>query len=122
MQVEALKSFLELNLTNDQRMKLMDVITKYQEQQRNLIERMRGEGRGLIRDLRSEEFNEEAARLAYRKASSFREDAFILKLKMMHDIKSLLTEEQQKMLQERKLQRRDKMMERLESILELRGE
>jgi len=122
MQVEALKSFIELKLTPEQQTKLTDLIAKYQEQQRNLNDRMRGEGRGLIRELRSEEFNEENARDAYRTASSFREDSFILRLKMLHDIKSVLTPAQQELLQARKAQRRDKMMERLESMLEMRDE
>ena len=59
--------------------------------------------------LGAEQFNEENARKAFREASGVREDLFVLRARMLSEMKAVLTPQQVQMLQERKAERHETM-------------
>jgi Spy/CpxP family protein refolding chaperone len=52
--------------------------------------------------MQADPFDEDAARKAFRQVSALREDRFVLKAKMMGELKALLTAEQRELLKEKK--------------------
>jgi len=117
-----LKGFLELKLSEAQQGEMMNIINKYQPEKEGLRNRMMEAGRNLRAVLRAEPFNEGEARKAFREASAMREEMFVLRAKMMTELKALLTLEQKELIKERRAQRAEKMKEHLENWLENPGQ
>lgn len=113
-----LKGFLELKLSGAQQEEMMNIINKYQSERDVLRYRMMESRRNLRAALRTEPFNEGEARKAFREASAMREDIFVLRAKMMSELKAVLTPEQKEFIKERRGQRAEKMKQRLESWTE----
>ena len=108
-----MKTLLELNLSDSQRSELLGIIEKYRGEREKLRDRMRETGKNLRAAMGADEFNESRVREAYRKSSSVREEMFVLRAKMMDDIKKVLTDEQRAKLEEKRKQRIEKMKERV---------
>jgi Spy/CpxP family protein refolding chaperone len=106
--VGRLKALLEIKLSDNQRTQLINIINKYDEQREGLRNRMIEARKNLWGVLKAPNFDEEKARNAFREVSAVREDLFVLRAKMMSEMKSLLTPEQLQLLQERKAQRYEK--------------
>ena len=113
-----LKGFLELRLSEAQQQEMMNIINKYQPEREGLRNRMIESRRNLRAVLRAEPFNEGEARKAFREASAMREDIFVLRAKMMLELKALLTPEQKELIKERRGQRAKKMKQSLETWVE----
>jgi len=103
-----LRTLLELRLSDSQQVKMLSIINKYQGEKENLRNSMKEARKSLSAVLDTEPFNEENARKAFKKASAMREEMFVLKAKMMTELKAVLTPEQQKLLQERKCKRQER--------------
>lgn len=95
-----MRTFLQLNLTDAQQTKMTGILNKYESERESLREAMNGAHKtmGLLRD--AEQFNEQDVRQAFRKASSAREDMFVLRAKMMDELKGVLTSDQVEMLKQ----------------------
>jgi Spy/CpxP family protein refolding chaperone len=104
-----LKALLELKLTDEQQGQVLNIINKYEDQRAGLRSRMAKAGKDVAAALRAGTFNEENARKAFREASAVREDIFILRARMMSELKAVLTPEQVQLLQERRSQRHEKI-------------
>ncbi len=98
----ALQTFLALKLTDVQQEQMKSIMAKYQDQGKDLRTKMREARRNTWAVLNAIPFNEENARNAFQNESTIREEMFILKAKMMAELKSVLTLEQMKLLKERK--------------------
>jgi len=113
-----LKGFLELRLSEAQQQEMMNIINKYQPEKEGLRNRMMESRRNLRAVVRTEPFNEGEARKAFREASATREDIFVLRVRMMSEMKAVLTPEQKQLLEERRGQRAEEMKHRLKTWLE----
>jgi Spy/CpxP family protein refolding chaperone len=107
--VDGLKALLELNLSENQRAQLINIINKYEERRKGFRNMMIEARKNLWGVLKAAKFDEGNARKAFREASTAREDMFVLRAKMMSEMKSLPTTEQLQLLQERKAQRYERM-------------
>ena len=103
-----LKTLLELNLTDDQRAKILSIIGKYETDRDLTRNSLRDARKGLRTALQASEFNEATIRAAYQQISKLREDQLVTRLKMMGELKSLLTQDQLDLLKARKGQRMEK--------------
>jgi Spy/CpxP family protein refolding chaperone len=104
-----LKAFLELKLSDEQQGQVLNIINKYQDQREGLRSRTVNARRDVAAALRAGTFNEENARKAFREASAVTEDIFIMRARMMSELKAVLTPEQVQLLQERKARRHEKI-------------
>lgn len=113
-----LKNFLELKLSEAQQAEMMTIFDKYQTEREGLRVRMMEAGRNLRTVLHVEPFNEGEARKAFREAAAMREEMFVLRARMMTELKAVLTPEQKELIKERRAQRAEMMKERLETLLQ----
>ena len=104
-----LRVFLDLKLSDPQQETMTNIINKYQDLREGLRERLIETRQNLTGVLNAEPFNEETARKAFRKASTVREDMFVLRAKMMAEMKAVLTPEQLELFKERKPARFERM-------------
>jgi Spy/CpxP family protein refolding chaperone len=120
--IGGLKAVLALKLSEDQQAQLMNIIGKYEEQREGLRSRMIEARKKLAAVLKAEAFSEEDARKTFREASEVRENLFVLRAKMMSEMKAVLTPEQLQQLQEEKAQRHERMKHRFEAWTERNAE
>jgi Spy/CpxP family protein refolding chaperone len=113
-----LKGFLELNLSAGQQEEMLNILNKYQLEREGLRDRIMESRKNLRAVLRAEAFNEGEARKAFREASAAREDIFVLRAKMMSELKAVLTPEQKQLIESRRGQRAEKMRQRVETLPE----
>jgi Spy/CpxP family protein refolding chaperone len=111
-----LRPFLELNLSETQRLEMTNIINKYRDDIKALAIKMMESRKTLTAILDAEQFNEEDVRNRFRETSAGREEMFLLIVKMVKEIRALLTPEQLELLKERKAQR----IEIMDRLLELR--
>ena len=100
-----LQTFLALKLTDAQQEQMQGIIAKYQGQDKELKAKLLETRRNNWKVLSASPFNEANARTAFKDASPIREDMFILRAKMMAELKSVLTPEQVNLLKERRAER-----------------
>lgn len=87
---------------------------KYENERESL-----GEAReSLIKVLKTEQFNEDEIRNALRRAAPIREELLVMRVKMMAELKTVLTPEQLQLLEERKAQRIERLKGRIGPWLE----
>jgi len=103
-----LKTLLELNLTEDQKTKILGIIGKYESDRDLALNSLREARKNLRTALQASEFNEATIRAAYQQISKLREDRLVTRLKMIGELKSVLTSEQLDLLKTRQAQRMDK--------------
>jgi Spy/CpxP family protein refolding chaperone len=104
-----LKAFLELKLSDEQQAQVLNIINKYENEKERFRGSMVKARKDIAAALKEATFNEDNARKAFREASALREEMFVLRAKMMSELKAVLTPEQLQLLQERKAQRYEKM-------------
>jgi Spy/CpxP family protein refolding chaperone len=107
--IGGLKAVLELKLSGDQQAQLNNIISKYEEQRAALRTSVMETRKNIAAVLKAEKFDEENARKAFREASEVRENLFVLRAKMLSEMKAVLTPQQLQMLQERKARRHERM-------------
>ena len=113
-----LKAFLQLKLSDSQQMQMMNILNKYQTDRESLRNSIMEARKNLSAVLRAEKFNNEHARKAFREASVVREEMFVLKAKMMAELKAVLTPEQREFLKDRRTQRMGRLRHRFDTWLE----
>jgi Spy/CpxP family protein refolding chaperone len=107
-----LRAFHDLKLSDAQQESITKIINQYQDQRETLRDSMVMARRNLRVVLQAELFNEEEARKAFREASAVREDMFVLRAKMMTELRAVLTPEQLELIKERKAKRIERMKKR----------
>jgi Spy/CpxP family protein refolding chaperone len=117
-----LKTFIELNLSDSQRSQVLNILEKYQRERQDTLDSLREARKHLSTVIHAEAFNEDNVRKAYRKISSMEEELFVLRAKMMAELRAVLNPEQIELLRERRAQRTEKMRNRLEIWLQNRSE
>lgn len=117
-----LKAFLQLKLSDSQQMQMMNILNKYQTDRESLRNSIMEARKNLSAVLRAEKFNNEHARKAFREASVVREEMFVLKAKMMAELKAVLTPEQREFLKDRRTQRMGRLRHRFDTWLENKAE
>jgi protein CpxP len=117
-----LKAFLQLKLSDSQQVDMMNILNKYQTDRESLRNSIMEARKNLSAVLRAEKFNNEHARKAFREASAVREEMFVLKAKMMAELKAVLTPEQREFLKNRRAQRMERIRHRFDTLLENKAE
>ena len=107
-----LRAFLDLKLSDSQQESMTTIIDKYRNQKENLRNSMIEVRKNLMTAINDEPFHEMEARKAFRETSTIREDMFVLRAKMMVEMKEVLTSEQLELLKERKARRMKGMKKR----------
>ena len=92
--VIGLKTFIELNLTENQKADALNIIDGFEAFRDSKKEAMQEARANMKTVMQAEPFNEEPAREAFRKAMALREDLFVQRAKMMAELKAILTPEQ----------------------------
>ena len=110
-----LKTLIALDLSDDQELKIMEIIEKYQDQRQSTKNILFDARKTLADALQAEEFNEDAIRNAHRQVSSIREEMLVSRAKMMAEMKTVLTPEQIELLKERRSQRIEKLKNRFDN-------
>jgi len=113
-----LKTFIELNLSETQKTKVLSIIDNYQDKRQSTGEKLREARENLRNALKSEQFDEDGVRTAYRLMASIQEDLVVLRVQMRSELKALLTPEQSQLLEEKRARRFAKMKNRLANRLE----
>ena len=100
-----LKTLIQLNLSGPQQSKILSIIEKYENERESLRESLREARKGLARVLEAEQVNEDEIRSALRRAAPIREELLVMRVKMMAELKTVLTTEQLQLLEESKAHR-----------------
>jgi Spy/CpxP family protein refolding chaperone len=117
-----LRTFMELNLSDSQKSQVLNILEKYQRGRQDTLNSLLEARKHLSTVIHVEEFNEDDVRKAYRKLSSIEEESFVLKAKIMAELRAVLNPEQIELLRERRAQRTERMRGRLETWRQNRGE
>ena len=118
LEFDGLRPFLKMDLTDTQRSQIKDIITKYRDERANLQADIQTQRIDFTNLLQSESFNEEKARETFRKDSAIREEMFILRAKMIMEIKAVLNPEQLELLKEHKVKRMERLSRRFGKAVE----
>jgi len=120
--IPALRGFLDLKLSVTQQEAMTQIIDKYRDQREGLRSSMLEARRHLREAMQASPLNEEEARKAFREASSLREEAFVLRARMMTELKGILNPEQIALLKDRKDLRMARIKRRLGTWLEQKSD
>jgi Spy/CpxP family protein refolding chaperone len=97
-----LKTMIQLDLSDSQKLKVMSILEKYENERASLKQSLREERHSLIKLLKAEQFNEDEIRSALRRAAPIREELLVMRVKMMAELKTVLTPAQLQLLEQRK--------------------
>ena len=97
-----LKTMIQLKLSDSQQSKILSITEKYENERESLKESLREAKRDFARVLETEQPDEDAIRNALRRAAPIREELLVMRVKMMAELKTVLTPEQLQLLKERK--------------------
>ena len=103
--VNGLKTMIQLNLTPSQQSQMLSIIEKYENERESLRESLREARKGLARVLEAEQVDEDEIRSALRRAAPIREELLVMRVKMMAELKTVLTTDQLQLLEESKAHR-----------------
>jgi Spy/CpxP family protein refolding chaperone len=116
-----LKTLIQLNLSGPQQSRILSIIEKYENERESLKESLREARRDFARVLEAEQVDEDEIRSALRRAASFREELVVMRVKMMGELKTVLTPAQLQLLQERKAHRMKGLKARIAPVPEDTG-
>ena len=116
-----LKSMIQLQLSDSQQSNILNILEKYENQRENLKQSLREARRNLARVLEAEQPDEDEIRDALRRAVPIREELLVMKVKMMAELKTVLTPEQLQLLEERKAHRSERLKSRTAPVEEHTG-
>ena len=102
---------MQLDLTNDQKARIRDMLPAYRSEKEDLREALHGKRRQMHTLMEAEPFDEKAVRQAFREMAPLMEDMAVLRGRFRHDIKAVLTPEQVAAIQDRHLGKEDKRRE-----------
>ena len=100
-----LKTMIQLKLTPEQQSQILGIIEKYDNQRQSLKMSLREARRNLARVLQAEQPDENEIKNALHQAAPVREELLVMRVKMMAELKSVLTPEQLQLLEARKSHR-----------------
>jgi periplasmic protein CpxP/Spy len=109
-----LKVLDQLNLTESQKHDIANILKQNREQARELRSEMFAARKLQVEAITGSAFNEDAVRDAVRRAAHFEEQQAVMKAKVFHEIRKLLTTEQLETLQKMKADFGSKMQQRME--------
>ena len=116
--VYGLKTLIQLNLSDSQESNILSIIEKY-ENERVTLKKQLGEAREKFTTaVHSETFNEDEVRSAFKRSAAIKEEFLVLRLKMMAEVRTVLTPEQRQLFKEFRSQRMKKVKARNVSRLE----
>ena len=116
--IRCLKTMLQLDLSDSQKSKMLSIIEKY-ENERESLKRSLREARGdFTRVLETETFNEDEVRNALRRTAPITEELQVMRLRMLAELKTVLTPEQRQFFKELRAQRIEKLKARCGTWLE----
>lgn len=104
--LHGLKTMIQLDLSDSQKLKITSIIEKYDNQRQSLKESLREAKRNLARVLETEQPDEAEIRKALRRSAPIKEELFVMRVKMMAELKTVLTPEQMQLLEKRKAHRK----------------
>ena len=104
-QFRVLKTIIQLDLSDSQKLKIMSIIEKYENETASLKQSLREARKNLTRVLETEQADEDQIRTALRQAVPIREELFVQRVKMAAELKTVLTPEQFQLLEQRKSHR-----------------
>ncbi len=94
------KCLQQLNLTENQKQEIADILTKHKAEREALMQRMEKARENLWTVMSSDSSTEGQVRAAWRKVSSVKEDMLVLRHKEKREVFKVLTPEQQKQIKE----------------------
>jgi Spy/CpxP family protein refolding chaperone len=100
--LRGLKTIIQLDLSDSQKLEIMSIIEKYDNDRANLKESLKEAKRNLTRVMQTEQADENQIRSAFRRAAPIKEELFVMRVKMMAELKKVLTAEQLQLLEQRK--------------------
>lgn len=100
-----LKTFIQLDLSDSQKSKIMSIIEKYENERASLKESLREARKNLTRVLEAESADEDKIRSALGREAPIREELFVQRVKMAAELKTVLSPEQVQLLEQRKAHR-----------------
>ena len=116
--IRGLKTMLQLDLSDSQKSKMLSIIEKYETERESLRRSLR-EARGdFTRIFETETFNEDEVRKALRQTAPLKEDLQVMRLRMLAELKTVLTPEQRQLFKELRAQRIERGKARCGSWLE----
>ena len=95
--LRGLKTMIQLNLSDAQKSEIISIIEKYENEGRSLKRSLREARENCARVLETEPFNEAEVRNALRQTAPIREELLVMRLKMMAELKTVLTAEQRRL-------------------------
>lgn len=107
-----LKTLIQLDLSDTQKVAIGNLLTKYRDQGENLRAQVREARERLRSATHAEKFNEENVRQAYQQMTPLMEERVVLKAKFMAELKSVLNSDQLAFLEDKRGERAEKMAER----------
>lgn len=119
--LQGLKTMIQLDLSASQKSKILSITEKYEKERANLKESLKEARRDLARVLQAEQPGEDEIRSALRLAAPIREELFVIRVKMMAELKTVLTHEQLQLLEERKGHRIEWLKSRIGTVNEDTG-
>jgi Spy/CpxP family protein refolding chaperone len=113
-----LKTMIKLNLSETQQSQMLSIIEKYENEREILNQSLREAKRDLARVLQAEQPDGDQIRSALRRAAPIREDLLVMRVKMMAELKTVLTPKQLQLLEERKAHRTEGLKARIGPVPE----
>ena len=107
-----LKTMIQLNLSDAQKSKILSIIEKYENERMSLKRSLREARENCARALETEPFNEAEVRNALRQTAPIREELLVMRLKMMAELKTVLTPEQRQLFKNLRAQRFERLKAR----------
>ena len=105
--------FRGLNLTDEQKTAVNDVLSKNLDEKTNLMDTLATAKENMGNIIHADEFNEVSVREAFQQMAAALEELAVLKARTFSEIRPILTPEQLEQLKERKAERVTKMKERM---------
>jgi Spy/CpxP family protein refolding chaperone len=103
--LHGLKTMIQLDLSDSQKLELRSIIGKYDNKRASLKKSLREARYNLTRVLQTEQADEDQIRSALRRAAPIKEELFIMRVKMVAELKKVLTAEQLQLLEQGKAHR-----------------
>lgn len=103
-----MRALRQLDLTDDQKSQIQTLMERNQKQHQAARENVQAAMADFREVMAAETFNETAIRQAFQKAAAAREEAMVLRARTFHQVRQVLTPEQQAELEKMRQQRLQK--------------
>jgi Spy/CpxP family protein refolding chaperone len=103
-----LKTLIQLDLSDSQKSEIMSILEKYDNETANLKESLKETRKNLARVLHTDQADENQIRSTLRQAAPIKEELFVMRVKMVVELKKVLTPEQLQVLNQGKAHRIDR--------------